>query len=193
LFCWSRFDEARNIDFHGLAWIRAEGGNVLVDPLPMSDHDLAHLRQLGGARHIVLTNADHVRGAVALAETLGAEIAAPAGDRDLPDLGGVPVARWLEGGDVYEGLRVLHVRGSKTPGEIALLTQMGDTLIFGDVVRGQRAGSLNLLPDAKLKDKAAVLESLRPLLDLPGLTAVVVGDGHSAFRHGREALAEVLA
>ena len=70
---------------------------------------------------------------------------------------------------------------------------MGDTLIFGDIVRGQRGGALNLLPDAKLKDKAAVISSLRPLLDLPALSAVLVGDGHSAFRHGRDALAEILA
>ena len=66
LFGWSIFDESRNIDFHGIAWVRG-GGNVIVDPVPMSAHDEAHLRELGGAATIVITNSDHVRAAAALA------------------------------------------------------------------------------------------------------------------------------
>ena len=30
LYQWSRFDEARNVDFHGTLWVRP-GGNVLID------------------------------------------------------------------------------------------------------------------------------------------------------------------
>ncbi len=48
-FGWSRFDEARNIDFHSLLWVRP-GGNVLVDPLPLSPHDEAHLAALEARR-----------------------------------------------------------------------------------------------------------------------------------------------
>ena len=81
LFGWSVFDESRNIDFHGLAWIR-DGGNVLVDPVPMSAHDEAHLRELGGAATIVITNSDHTRDAAALAEKFGAKILGPRGERD---------------------------------------------------------------------------------------------------------------
>ena len=62
LFGWSRFDESRNLDFCSVAWVRP-GGNVLIDPLPMSEHDLAHLEGLGGAALIVITNSDHTRGA----------------------------------------------------------------------------------------------------------------------------------
>jgi hypothetical protein len=47
LFGWSRFDEARNLDFHSVLWVRPEG-NVVVDPLPLSEHDTTHLRSLGG-------------------------------------------------------------------------------------------------------------------------------------------------
>src|SRR5207344_646386 len=42
LFGWSRFDEKRNVDFCSVAWIRPVG-NVLIDPLPMTEHDRAHL------------------------------------------------------------------------------------------------------------------------------------------------------
>ncbi|MEC7540591.1 MAG: MBL fold metallo-hydrolase, partial [SAR324 cluster bacterium] len=38
LFSWSVFNEERNIDFHGILWVR-ENGNVLIDPMPMSVHD----------------------------------------------------------------------------------------------------------------------------------------------------------
>ena len=51
----SRFDEKRNVDFCGVAWIRP-GGNVLIDPLPMTEHDRAHLAALGGATLIIITN-----------------------------------------------------------------------------------------------------------------------------------------
>ena len=46
LFCWSEFDATRDLDFHGYAWVHADGG-VLFDPLPISEHDLAHLARLG--------------------------------------------------------------------------------------------------------------------------------------------------
>ena len=45
LYCWSRFDEARNMDFNSWAWARP-AGTVLVDPLPLSEHDRAELETL---------------------------------------------------------------------------------------------------------------------------------------------------
>ncbi|HMR78492.1 MAG TPA: hypothetical protein PKD61_25475, partial [Polyangiaceae bacterium] len=59
LFGWSLFDESRNIDFHSVLWRRADG-NVAIDPLPLSPHDAQHLDSLGGVRHIVVTNSDHL-------------------------------------------------------------------------------------------------------------------------------------
>jgi hypothetical protein len=70
LFGWSRFDERRNLDFCSVAWVRP-GGNVLIDPLPMIEHDFAHLEALGGAALIIITNSDHTRDAQKLAPRLG--------------------------------------------------------------------------------------------------------------------------
>ncbi|MDP1774645.1 MAG: MBL fold metallo-hydrolase, partial [Methylobacter sp.] len=42
LFGWSDFNRERNLDFHCVLWVR-DGGNVLIDPLPMSEHDHSHL------------------------------------------------------------------------------------------------------------------------------------------------------
>ena len=188
LFGWSVFDESRNIDFHGLAWVRA-GGNVVVDPVPMSAHDEAHLGELGGAATIVVTNSDHTRDAVALAEKFGARILGPRGERD-----GFPVRcdGWLGQDDtVVPGLVVHEMAGSKTPGELALVVE-GTTLITGDLVRAHEGGRLRLLPDAKLADADAARTSARRLATLPDIDAVIVGDGWPVFRHGAEALRELV-
>ena len=188
LFGWSVFDESRNIDFHGLAWART-GGNVVVDPVPMSAHDEAHLGELGGAATIVVTNSDHTRDAVALAEKFGARILGPRGERD-----GFPIRcdGWLGQDDtVVPGLVVHEVAGSKTPGELALVLE-GTTLITGDLVRAHEGGRLRLLPDAKLTDGHAARASARRLAALPDIDAVIVGDGWPVFRHGAEALRELV-
>ena len=188
LFGWSVFDESRNIDFHGLAWVRA-GGNVVVDPVPMSAHDEAHLGKLGGVATIVVTNSDHTRDAVALAEKFGARILGPRGERD-----GFPVRcdGWLGQDDtVVPGLVAHEVAGSKTPGELALVLE-GTTLITGDLVRAHEGGRLRLLPDAKLTDGAAARASARRLAALADIDAVIVGDGWLVFRHGAEALRELV-
>ena len=68
LYGWSAFDETRNLDFHSVLWVRP-GGNVAIDPLPLSPHDRKHLDALGGVAFVVVTNADHVRNAEWLART----------------------------------------------------------------------------------------------------------------------------
>jgi hypothetical protein len=189
LYGWSRFDESRNIDFHSVLWRRPEG-NVLVDPLPLSIHDAAHLSELGGAALIIITNSDHVRDARDISSRTKARIAGPAAEREsFP----IPCDSWLkEGDEPVPGLRVIELHGSKTPGELALLLE-NETLITGDLVRAHRAGALDMLPTPKLKDRAAALDSLRKLLDLPDVQVVLTGDGWPIFRDGNRALRELVA
>jgi len=189
LFGWSELDPTRNLDFHGLAWARP-GGTVLVDPMPMTEHDLDHLQTLGRVDLIVVTNSDHVRAAPDLAEKLSAKLVGPAGE-----IGNFPIAcdRWLNDGEqVVEGLQALALVGSKTPGELALLLD-GSTLICGDLVRGHVGGRLNILPDSKLHDPAAARDSVARLAELPGIEAVVVGDGWHVFRDGSARLQELVS
>lgn len=188
LYGWSEFNLDRNIDFHSVLWVR-DAGNVVIDPLPRSAHDDAHLRDLGGASLIVLTNSDHVRDAVKLAAATGAAVMGPAAEREnFP----VPCDGWLDDGDEpVPGLRVFALNGSKTPGELALVLE-GDTLVTGDLVRAHEAGRLCLIPDAKLADKAAALASLERLASVGSYEAVLPGDGWPVFRDGSRALAELL-
>jgi hypothetical protein len=187
LFSWSVFNEDRNIDFHGLLWVRPNG-NVLIDPLPLTKHDSAHLDALGGAAFIVITNSDHVRDAVALKARTGARLYGPAGERDT-----FPIAcdEYSKDGDqVVPGLEVLTLHGSKTPGELALLLEE-TTLITGDLVRAHEGGRLTLLPPAKLKNAAEARASVERLAALPRVDAVLPGDGWPVFRDGRRALSEL--
>ncbi|MFZ5893732.1 MAG: MBL fold metallo-hydrolase [Myxococcota bacterium] len=189
LFCWSRFDEGRNIDFHSLVWMRP-AGNVVVDPLPLSDHERKRLEMLGGVRHIVVTNSDHVRATRELAAQTGARTYGPHAERE-----GFPITCdvWLSDGDeVVPGLVALALDGSKTPGELALLLE-DTTLITGDLVRAHAAARLDLLPDAKLKDAALARRSLARLAALSGIEAVLPGDGWPVFRDGQRALSELAA
>ena len=189
LWGWSLFDEGRNIDFNSVLWVRP-GGNVAVDPLPLTPHDRAHIESLGGVATIVITNSDHVRGTEQLATGTGARVLGPAAERARLLLG--CDGYLTDGEEVAAGLRALALDGSKTPGELALVLD-GSTLITGDMVRAHRGGGLDLLPDAKLADRGAALASLRRLADLPGIEAVLVGDGWPVFRDGARALRELLA
>jgi hypothetical protein len=186
LYGWSVFNPDRDIDFHAVLWVRTDG-NVAFDPLPLSDHDLAHLTKLGKLAWIVITNSDHVRDAAALAARTGAKLAGPRGEQ-----GSFPLAcdRWLDGGDhLVDGLEVLALEGSKTAGELALVVE-GHTLITGDLVRAHEAGRLTLLPDTKLTDKALARASVG-LLAAREIEAVLVGDGWPVFRDGQRALREL--
>jgi glyoxylase-like metal-dependent hydrolase (beta-lactamase superfamily II) len=201
LFCWSAFNEERNLDFHSVFWRRNTAGgsaavsagkgagNVAIDPLPLSAHDRRHIDALGGVQEIVITNSDHVRAAAALKAETGARLWLPEKERaTLAHLGG----EGLSGGaEPFAGLKVLELRGSKTPGELALSIE-DETLVVGDLIRGHRAGRLNLLPDAKLQDKSQALESLRELASLERVEAVLVGDGWPVFSGGHRALQRLL-
>ena len=187
LWSWSRFDAARNVDFNGLLIVRDQG-NVVIDPMPLSEHDAAHLDSLGPVAWVVITNSDHVREAVALAARTGAQLAGPAAEADTL---GFPCDRWLTEGDtLVEGLTVFALEGSKTPGELALLLD-GHTLITGDLIRAHHGGSLMMLPAAKLTDEAAAIASVRRMARLPGIEAVLVGDGWPVFRDGGARLTEL--
>jgi glyoxylase-like metal-dependent hydrolase (beta-lactamase superfamily II) len=188
LYGWSTFNPTRNIDFHGVAWVRPQG-NILIDPVALSNHDWNHLQSLGGVLWIVLTNSEHIRSAKEIADQTYAKIAGP-----VKEKGSFPIRcdRWLGDGDeVVPGLKVLELHGSKTPGELALLLEE-TTLITGDLVRARKAGSLTILPDEKLLNREAAVASVQRLAALPHVEAVLVGDGWPVFRDGRDRLQDLL-
>lgn len=189
LYGWSSFNPARNIDFNGIAWIRPQG-NILIDPVALSNHDWNHLKSLGGVDWIVLTNSDHLRAAKEIVDQTYAKIAAPAAEQESFPLF---CDRWLADGDeLVPGLKTIELKGSKTPGELALLLEE-TTLIVGDLVRAYQAGTLTILPDDKLLNREEAIASVRRLAELSKVEAVLVGDGWSVFRDGGDRLKELVA
>ncbi len=191
VFSWSQFNRDRNIDFHGHFWKR-DHGNVAIDPLPVDEHDAAQISALGGVSWILISNADHTRAAAEFKTRWGAKILGPKGDSGYAEFAGIPVDGWMEADEVLPcGIRCLGMGGSKTPGELAFLLPPGDTLVCGDLIRAHQGGSLNLLPDGKLKDRARAIATVRRLADLPGILSVLVGDGWPVFRDGSRVLGEL--
>jgi hypothetical protein len=184
LFGWSEFNPERNLDFHSVLWVRTDG-NVLIDPLPLTVHDQNHLRQLGGAKFIIVTNSDHCRDAFHLSKVTGAAVYGPESERkNFP----IVCDHWLhDTQEVVPGLMAYQLHGSKTPGELALVLEQ-DTLITGDLIRCHIGGKLCMLPDAKLADVVLAKKSVKRMAELPGINTVLVGDGWPLFNHGGEAL-----
>lgn len=188
LYCWSQFDEDRNIDFHSYLWVRDEG-NMVFDPLPLTDHDKNHLSSLGEVSHIIISNSDHVRGARELADETGAQIWGPEGEKEnFP----IECSRWLgESKGLVEGLDVYCLTGSKTAGELAFVVE-GETLITGDLIRAHSGGKLCMLPQAKLRDLDEAINSVKKLANIAGIKAILPGDGWPVFRDGEILLSELV-
>jgi uncharacterized cupin superfamily protein len=180
---WSVWQPDRNFHFNSF-FVTGADGNFVVDPLGGEETVFERIAAAGGIAWIVVTNRDHQRAASAFADRFGAKIAASEGDAPLLD---VRVDRALHDGDELLGARVLAMRGLKTPGEIALVLPDRQTVIVGDALWGNPAGSLTLMPAAKLADPAAAILSLRALR-AHHPRHVLVGDGACIFDHAMTAL-----
>lgn len=195
LHYWSVYQPDRRIDFNGIFWSRPEGG-VLIDPLPLSDEQAARVSELGGARFVLATNADHLRASVELKERFGAELLAPEVDRERfaeP----AAVDRWFtDEAGLPEGIECGILEGGKSPGEPWLFLEPLRAAYFSDLVRSHVSGELCLLPPAKLSDPARVRESLAAVsrtLAPREIEAVLLGDGDLLLHDARSVLTRFLA
>ena len=192
---WSRPQLDRGIDFNGFLWVRP-AGNVLIDPLELDAAEFEALRAAGGAAWILLTNFDHLRAAPSLRAALGAKVLAPLEEKPRFGSEAAQVDAWYSDagdlpGGIGEELDVFALRGGKSVYEAAFWLKASRALVFGDLVRCHRSGALQLLPAPKIANRAAVIESLRVLRELPA-RAVLLGDGDSVFCGGERAFGELL-
>ena len=188
MYSWSCFSEERQIDFNGHLWVRPEG-NILIDPVPMIDSDMAQLDELGGAEQIVITNRDHEREAAFFKERTGAQVVVHGADAEAMMK---PPNRTLEDGEaVVDGLVAVHLSHGKSPGEIALFWPERKVVLSGDLVVGAPMGRLTLLKDDKLADPPQAAVALRKLMALD-FEVLLVGDGQSVFQEARQRLIECL-
>jgi uncharacterized cupin superfamily protein/glyoxylase-like metal-dependent hydrolase (beta-lactamase superfamily II) len=183
IWTWKRWQPDRSMDFN--SWF-VKGGeiNIVVDPLEPDADDLKQIEEMGGVAWIVITNRDHERATKTFVDRFEAKVAASGLDADELS---VSVTQRLGPEEIFHGWRVIELDGFKTPGEIALLSSSRRTVILGDSLWGDPAGSLRFMPDAKLQDpRAAVLSMRRVRAVWP--ENVLVGDGVSIYGGGREVL-----
>ena len=188
IYSWSVFSPERQVDFTGHLWVRPDG-NILIDPVPMSDADKEHLMALGGAKSIVLTNADHEREAAAFEAWTVADVIVHEADADALNI--TPTRTVQDREAIVPSLHAIHLEHGKSPGEIALYFPEKQTVLFGDLVVGEPMGALTLLADAKLSDPPKAALELRKILGLR-FNTILVGDGHSIFKDARQHLVDCL-
>jgi len=187
-YSWSIFSEERQMDFNGYLWVQNEG-NLLIDPVPMTDADLLQFNVLGGATQIVLTNRDHERDAKVFREQTGAEVVAHEAEANA--LSFQPDRTVAHEDEIVPGMRAIHLPHGKSPGEIALHLPEMRTIIMGDLVVGAPMGKLTLLSDEKLEHPTKAAVGLRRLLR-HDFDVMLVGDGHSIFHDARDHLLDCL-
>lgn len=185
VWTWKRWQPDRSMDFN--SWfVKGEGLNVVVDPLEPDTDDLRQIEEMGGVSWVLVTNRDHERASRIFVERFEAKVAA--GDADADQLG-VKVMQRLGADELFHGWRVIELEGFKTPGEIALYSQARATVILGDALWGDPAGSLRFMPDGKLSDPERAVLSMRNVRGVPTpLHNVLVGDGVSIYGNGRAVL-----
>lgn len=184
---WSRWQPDRNVYFNS-HFVYGGDENVLVDPLPLDEADAAEIAAHGGAHWVIITNRDHERAAGDAARRFGAKIAAS--EPDVREMS-VHADRILRDDDLIAGARVIALDGLKTAGEFALWLRSKRTLIVGDALWGDPAGSLRTLPDEKLADPLRAARSLRRLRVVYP-RHLLVGDGAPIFDRAYEAITAYL-
>jgi hypothetical protein len=189
IWAWSVYSKQKRLDFNGHV-LRGEDATVLVDPPALEEEDLEKLLREPAPFHVLLTNKDHWRESEAVRRQLEAEVWIHEADAGL--LERAPDHTFIDGQDLPGGVRALHVPDSKSPGETALYLRRHDgVLILGDALIGYPVGEVSLLPDDKYADPARAREGIRVLLE-PSYQTLLVGDGISIFRNGRDAVQRFL-
>lgn len=180
---WSAWQPDRNLFFNSF-FIEAPDGNLLIDPLPLTDGDAEEIERQGGAAWIAVTNRDHERDARAIAARFGAKMVTS--EVEAPLCSGAFDRTVADGDDVCGG-RVVALDGLKTAGEFALAFPERKALVVGDALWGVPAGALRLVPDEKLADPAVATLSLRRLCRYRP-EHLLLGDGACIFGHAHRAL-----
>jgi len=183
VWTWKRWQPDRSMDFN--SWFVKGDVNMVVDPLEPDADDLKQIEDLGGVAWVVVTNRDHERATKLFVEHFDAKVAAS--DADADELS-VKVTQRLGSDEMFHGWRVIELEGFKTPGEIGLYSAKRGTVIVGDALWGDPAGSLRFMPDVKLADPPRAVLSMRQVRGLTQLENILVGDGVSIYGDARKVL-----
>lgn len=191
VYCWSDWQEARQLYFNGYL-VRTPQGTVLIDPPVCDEYLQVAFEVFGAVEGIILTNADHERASAEIAEALHVPIWVHEADAPLLKR---PAEKTFKPGDVlFDYFQVVGVPHQKTAGETALWCEAEATLFVGDAFIAPTLNLLSLLAPEKYADvslaKTSLIQSFSPFS--PIVSAILVGDGEPILRNAPQVLGEFL-
>ena len=175
-YTWSMFSEEKRLNFNGY-FIPTQHqlfGNVVIDPPPVSDLDLAQMETLGSVQQILITNRNHIRWSPELQKKFDAEIRMNSADAQSEDM----ISEHNFGdGDMLAGfLKAVVIPDNKSPGETALYWEEKKILFLGDALIGKPPGEVSLLQSEKYADIEKARAGIKVLYDL-NFDSLLMGDG----------------
>ena len=190
LFCWSEFSEEKQLNFNGYYLVHV-GESVLIDPPDLSDNNMNELKQRvaehadSPLKAILLTNVHHDRASLKFKKTFDIPICIHENDKDLLEL--TPDHTFKADETLFCGLKVIHLKDQKSPGESAFLLADRKQLFVGDALIGKTPGKLNLLPPDKYKDVQKAKEALK-ILQSVEFDDLLLGDGEAVQGNAKKLL-----
>jgi hypothetical protein len=155
---WQAYDPAVKTDLCCCAF-QTPAGLVFCDPVPLDPPALEELLAGRAPAGILLTSANHERGAPALARRFGLDIWAHSAAR-----GEVAATRWFEDGARICGAEAVTLEGF-APGETAFW--IDGILVLGDALLNIAPYGFSILPDKYCAEPKRARESLKKLLRFP--------------------------
>ena len=191
VYTWSVFSEEKKLNFNGyfIPTQHALFGNVVIDPPPVSDLDLAQMETLGSVQQILITNRNHIRWSRELQKKFDAEIRMNSADAQSEDM----ISEHNFGdSDMLAGfLKAVVIPDNKSPGETALYWEEKKILFLGDALIGKPPGEVSLLPPEKYADIEKARAGIK-VLDPLNFNSVLMGDGEPILTGGKKAIVRFL-
>ena len=191
VYTWSVFSEEKRLNFNGY-FIPTQHqlfGNVVIDPPPVSDLDLAQMETLGSVQQILITNRNHIRWSRELQKKCNAEIRMNSADAQSEDM--ISDHNFGDGDMLAGFLKAIVIPDNKSPGETALYWEEKKILFLGDALIGNPSGEVSLLHPGKYADLEKARAGIK-VLDPLNFNSVLMGDGEPILTGGKKAIVKFL-
>lgn len=194
LFRWSQFSDEKQLNFNGYYLINREE-SVIIDPPDLNQDGMSELKKQvadhaqSPLKAILLTNVHHDRESLKFKENFHVPIYIHENDKDLLDFN--PDHTFKGNEILFCGLKVIHLKDQKSPGESAFLQEDRKQLFVGDALIGKTPGKLNLLPPDKYKDIHKAKKALGVLQSLD-IDDLFLGDGEPVQGNAKKLLQQFL-
>ncbi len=194
IYQWSEYSEEKQLNFNGY-FLAQQDQSVFIDPPSLTDDGLQELKELVSKhsdcplKAILLTNVHHDRMSQKLKEVFSSPIYIHENDQELLDF--TPDHTFRDGETLFCGLKAIHIKDQKSPGETAFLLEDRKILFVGDALIGKVPGKLNLLPPDKYPDITKAKKALEILKNYD-FNDLLLGDGEPILGEAQSSLHKLL-